>query len=120
MEILGVGIFGALGAVLRLSLGRLLLTSLTAPFPTLVINLLGSLAAGAVLGFTSESLTPYLRTVLTVGFLGGFTTFSALSVESLKLIQSGYTGIGALYALGSPIAGVALAALGYGLTRKYF
>jgi len=72
------------------------ITALTGPrFPwgTLLINVLGSLVIGLVAGFTLNAeriaLHPDLRIFLMVGICGGFTTFSAFSLQTLELLQSG-------------------------------
>lgn len=70
---------------------------LGSPFPygTLVVNLLGSylIALVFVLGEQASWLSPELRVVLTVGVLGGFTTYSAFSYETLRLLQTGAIGV---------------------------
>jgi CrcB protein len=61
------------------------------PFGTLAVNILGSLAIGAVLRLASAegTMSAETRVFLTVGLLGGFTTFSAFSAETMGLMQSG-------------------------------
>ncbi len=89
-EILLVGLGGFLGSV-----GRYLLSLLVPqwsgasrfPVATLVVNVIGCLAIGALSGFAtrSEFLTPALRLFLITGLLGGFTTFSAFGYETFLL-----------------------------------
>jgi CrcB protein len=71
------------------------------PYATLSINLLGSFLMGFLFIETLERLTlsPELRTGLLTGFLGGFTTFSTFSMESVMLVEQGYALRGALYML---------------------
>ena len=87
-----VGLGGALGACCRYSMSLLLADSVKSfPLATLSVNVFGALIAGFVVtAFFSRGLTPgALQLFIVVGFLGGFTTFSAFSVESLRLLQSG-------------------------------
>ena len=89
------------------------------PFGTLTVNVIGSLLMGlimgalAVLARTSGLLPEQVRLLLTVGFLGGFTTFSTFSLESYTLLKAGRRGAAALYILLS----VGLCLLGVWLGR---
>ena len=61
------------------------------PFGTLVVNVVGSFLISAIMqvALATDLVSPELRLVLTVGFLGGFTTFSSFSYETVKLLQDG-------------------------------
>lgn len=89
---------GGLGAVARFGLSRLIAASVTGsfPWPTLTINLLGALCIGLFAGFEEmRGGNPPLRLFLVTGMLGGFTTFSAFSLESALLYQRGaYVNLG--------------------------
>jgi CrcB protein len=75
------------------------------PFGTLIVNVAGSFLIGAVM----ELLPPSeLRLVLTVGVLGGFTTYSSFNEETLRLLRGGMMG-GALLNLGATVAGCLIA-----------
>lgn len=91
-----VGLGGALGACCRYSMS-LLLADGGGKFPlaTLSVNVIGALLAGFLVAvFFSRGLMPStLQLIVIVGFLGGFTTFSAFSVETLRLMQSGDTAL---------------------------
>lgn len=91
--ILAVGMGGFVGAVARYLVGGWVQRLLPAAFPygTLAVNLLGSLALGAVfeLGTARGALDPQLRLVLGVGVLGAFTTFSTFSLETFNLLREG-------------------------------
>lgn len=107
---LAVAVGGALGSVTRFWLTGVM-TALTGPrFPwgTLLINVLGSFIIGLVAGLTltPERLGwhPSIRILLMTGFCGGFTTFSAFSLQALELIQTGELAM----ALGYMMASVAL------------
>lgn len=121
MASLGVALGGAGGAVLRYQLGRAV-TSLAGPensFPwgTLSVNLIGSLAMGALVGWLARGTLPEataesLRLAVGVGLLGGFTTFSAFSAELVTMLHRGQAGLALGYAAASLIAGMAAMVLG--------
>lgn len=97
MQYLYVFLGGGLGAVCRYlattAIGARL--GMTLPFGTLFVNTLGSFLMALIMGFlltmakTNNLLSEPLRLLLTVGFLGGFTTFSSFSMETLTLLRSG-------------------------------
>jgi CrcB protein len=104
-----VAVGGALGSVARFWLTGVI-TALTGPrFPwgTLLINVAGSLVIGLVAGITLTpariAMHPDLRIFLMTGVCGGFTTFSAFSLQTLELLQSGDTGPALAYAIGSVV-----------------
>lgn len=89
-----VGVGGALGACCRYSMSLLLAgMGVRLPLATLSVNLAGALLAGilVVLLLNREMVPGALHLILVVGFLGGFTTFSAFSVETMRLFQTGDT-----------------------------
>jgi CrcB protein len=112
---------GAVGSVLRYQIGRLV-TNLAGPghaFPwgTLAVNVAGSLAMGALIGWLARGTLPEqsaepLRLLVGVGLLGGFTTFSAFSAEMVTLLHRGQAGLAAAYAAASLIAGMAAIIIG--------
>lgn len=85
---LAIGVGATLGAWLRYILHNLLNPWLTLPLGTLAANLGGGLLAGVALAAFSRpgGLTPELRLFMTTGFLGGLTTFSAFSAETVALL----------------------------------
>ena len=93
LSILAIAIGGAFGSVSRFlvarEMGRLLGNFL--PYGTLVVNVLGSLALGwlATVFLARPEINIALRLGIAVGFLGAFTTFSALSFESVQLLLNG-------------------------------
>ncbi|MEM8918415.1 MAG: fluoride efflux transporter CrcB [Pseudomonadota bacterium] len=101
---------GALGAGARYNLGRLLLHWAGPGFPygTLAANLLGGLLMGVLVGVLArDSVTgESWRLLLGVGLLGGFTTFSAFSLEVMNMIDRGAWAVAAGYALLSVIGSV--------------
>ncbi|SIN63558.1 CrcB protein [Parasphingorhabdus marina DSM 22363] len=102
---------GALGAGARYHLGRLLLHWAGPGFPygTLAANLLGGFLMGVLVGVLArDSITgESWRLLLGVGLLGGFTTFSAFSLEVMNMIDRGDWGVAAGYALLSVTGSVA-------------
>ena len=112
MQYLYVFLGGGLGAVCR----YLATTAIGArfgmmfPFGTLFVNTLGSFLMALIMGFlltmakANNLLAEPLRLLLTVGFLGGFTTFSSFSMETLTLIRSGSI----VLAISNIVANVAL------------
>ena len=107
---------GAIGSVLRWGaaawIARLPRAG-TFPWGTLGVNLAGSCAIGFVLTLAFERglVPPALRLFLVTGVLGGFTTFSALSWETLVLVRDGHLLAASGYAAGSVVGGL-FAALG--------
>jgi CrcB protein len=93
----------ALGGVARHWISTLLAARLASPFPwpTFVVNVLGSALIGFVLALPDSRLTPSTRQFLTVGILGGFTTFSAFSAQTFALFQAGKQPVAIAYILAS-------------------
>ena len=111
-----VALGGAVGAVLRYQLGRgmthwLGAQAMTAfPWATLTANVLGSLAMGLLAGWLArhgDGSGEQWRLLIGVGLLGGFTTFSAFSLEMMLLIERGQAWTALTYALVSVLAGLA-------------
>lgn len=109
-NLLLVMIGGAVGAGLRFQVGRMALVHLGSAFPwgTLIVNVTGGLLAGVLAGVLARLQGgDQLLLLLGVGLLGGFTTFSAFSVEVADMIQRGQFGTAAAYAALSVAASVA-------------
>lgn len=105
-----VGIGGALGSIARfvfiVTANRMF--GLAFPWGTLGVNVIGSLAMGVLLGLFAATMpvSPPMRTFLTVGILGGFTTFSAFSTDVVMLMDRGAMTIAATYIAASVIISV--------------
>ena len=87
-----VGVFGALGALARYGVSGIaqLMWRTTFPVGTLVVNITGAFAAGLLLGLvTGRDVPDLLVTAASVGFLGGYSTFSTWMVESVLAAESG-------------------------------
>ena len=111
---------GALGAGLRHLVGSAAMARLGPGFPwgTLIVNLSGGLAIGLLVGWLGRSGgSEPLRLFLAVGLLGGFTTFSAFSLETFQMIERGQTGAAIGYVALSVVGSLALLVAGLGLMR---
>ncbi len=90
--LLYIALFGALGCLARYFLGGWVygLLGTAMPYGTFVVNVLGAFLIGLIMEFSLRSslVSPELRVGLTVGFLGGFTTFSTFSYETFRLLES--------------------------------
>ena len=114
MTIVYVAIGGALGAVLR----YLVALAVTWPMGTLLVNVLGSFLIGlAFTLLTPERGLDRFAPFLMIGVLGGFTTYSTFSLDTLRLIEQGQTGAALAYAGGTLVACLAACALGLWLAR---
>jgi fluoride exporter len=105
---------GALGAIARFLVSTWLFMPGRFPWATLAINIAGSLAIGLLwgVGQTQPWFENWGRYLLVVGVLGGFTTFSAFSIETAALMESGRHVQALAYVLASVIGCVLMALLG--------
>ena len=112
---------GAAGAVCRFKLNTAIMSGLTMTFPLgiLCINVLGAFLMGLLQGAMKRSEKPFTvgYSLLGTGFLGGFTTFSTFSLESLTLLEKGKWLLGGSYILLSVALCLMGAALGQRLSR---
>ncbi|HEX8623132.1 MAG TPA: fluoride efflux transporter CrcB [Allosphingosinicella sp.] len=120
-NLLLVMIGGAAGAGLRWEFGRVALSRLGPGFPwgTLGVNLVGGLLMGVLAGsMTGEGrIDRPLWLLVAVGLLGGFTTFSAFSLDLFAMLERGRAGIAALYIAASVLGSLSLLALGWWAAR---
>jgi CrcB protein len=119
---LQIAIGGALGAVLRyvVSMQMIRWSGPGFPWGTLTVNFVGSLLMGvfaALLLRRGDAGLSQFAPFLMTGILGGFTTFSAFSLETLVLIERGRPGLALAYAGGSVVAGLAAVFAGIWLFR---
>lgn len=120
MEYLWVGVGGLLGANARYAVGRLTAERFGTSFPvgTLLVNLSGAFVIGVLVTMlTARVADPAWRLLLVTGFLGGYTTFSAYSLEVVTLLLAGRWGTAAGYALASNLAALFACWGGIGLAR---
>ncbi len=111
---------GALGAGARYLVGKALLGWLGADYPwgTLAVNVLGGLAMGALAGMLARMTAgDQARLFLAVGVLGGFTTFSAFSLELVTMLERGAMMTALGYALASVAGAVIALFAGLAMTR---
>ena len=123
MSFLAVGFGAFLGAVLRWTFGIWLNPLLpTLPLGTLAANLLGGLVMGLAMGLFGQfqSLSPEIRLFVTTGFLGGLTTFSTFSAETVTLmLRQQYAWTAAI--IGAHLLGsLAMTLAGIGIVRVLF
>jgi CrcB protein len=121
VTIVGIAVAGALGALARYGLEGFVSDRTGGGFPwgTFVVNVSGAFVLGLLFTLLTERFTtdPTLRTSLTVGFLGAYTTFSTLMLESYRLLEDGALASAAANLLGSCAAGLAAVYLGIVLGR---
>ncbi len=117
IQLTAVAAGAVLGAWLRWGLA-LMLNTATFPFGTLCVNLLGGLLMGMVVAYFA-ALDPQdtSRLFVMTGFLGGFTTFSAFSAESLLMLQRGQYWLAGVHTLSHVFGALAMAALGFALVQ---
>lgn len=116
---LGAGIGGAIRHGVNLLVPRIVVTSF--PLHTLVINILGSLAMGLIAEYFAlrSGLSQTWRLFLTTGILGGFTTFSAFSLDAALLYERGQLAAAGAYVVLSVALSIAGLFLGLTLMRSY-
>jgi CrcB protein len=118
-----VAVGGAIGSVARFWLAGVMaeLTGPRFPWGTLLINVLGSFVIGLVAGMTLSparvGMHPDVRIFLMTGFCGGFTTFSAFSLQTLELLQGGEVVPALGYAIGSVLLCIVATYCGWRLGR---
>jgi len=112
-----IGSGGFLGSISRFLTSRFLQNNFPSAFPfgTFVVNVTGCFLIGIIYGFSERSslLTPGWKMFLTVGFCGGFTTFSTFANENLALLRDGdffhffiYTGLSVFLGIAATFLGV--------------
>lgn len=113
--IIWVALGGALGAVGRYLVGTVLKTASSFPWATMNVNILGSLLMGLVIGWLSRQNggSDALRLFVAVGILGGFTTFSAFSMDLFNLLERRDIVAAMLYLGGSLLGGLGAFIIGF-------
>jgi CrcB protein len=123
MKIILIAAGGAIGSVCRFLLSSRMTAAISAatfPAGTFTVNAAGSFLIGLLWAFADAgSFSSSLRFFIFTGILGGFTTFSAFSAETMNLFRSGETGMALMYVLLSNVACIALACLGF-YSGKFF
>lgn len=106
-----IALGGAVGSILR----YLMVSAIGAPLGTAAVNVLGSFIIGVL--FVVLGSRDSWQVLLMTGLMGGFTTFSAFSLDTLKLVEAGQPLQAAAYAMGSVALSLIAVALGVALTR---
>lgn len=114
--LLVIAIGGALGAPARYEIAQALRAGNGFPWGTFIANVSGAFALGAFL--TRVPAHRLARPFVATGFLGAFTTFSTLSIETVLLVRNHRTPTAALYLGATLVAGIAAAALGVAIMRR--
>lgn len=113
---LAISVGGALGANARYLMETWATTQWGTHFPvaTLLVNVSGSFVLGVYLTLVTERFIGHEapRLFVATGFLGSYTTFSTFSVQVLRLIETGDTGLGLMYVVASVVLSIVAAAIG--------
>jgi CrcB protein len=116
-----IALGGALGSVARYALDGAVYRYLPATFPygTFVVNVLGCLLFGLLIGFGEQQLVvgSLARTFLLIGLLGGFTTFSSFTFETFELLRDREWLLGAVNSAGQVILGIVAFWIGFVTAR---
>ena len=117
--LLQVALGGAIGAVARYltGLGAARLAGAAFPYGTLTVNVLGSLLMGVLAALMLQKAGAKLSPFLMTGILGGFTTFSAFSLDAVSLWEKGATGAAVFYVLASVILSIGALVAGLAIAR---
>jgi len=120
-QVLGIAACGAVGCLSRYFLSGWVYKVFGKAFPygTLAVNLIGAFLIGLIMEFSMRSalVSPTMRVSLTVGFLGGLTTFSTFSLESFRLLEEGQFVVAFFNMLLSVVACLACTWLGVATAR---
>ncbi len=123
MRTMWIGAAGFLGAITRYRIDRWITYRMKGSFPwgTLLVNLTGCFILGLLISVFAERMAPDsdLRAALTVGFVGAYTTFSALAYQTLGLSENGNIDLAILYVLASIVPGVAAVWIGTLIGRSF-
>jgi fluoride exporter len=117
-----VGLGSFIGGSGRYLVSKILQQNIVNSFPygTLTVNVVGCFLIGVVYGWSSKNpLDATWQLFLTTGILGGFTTFSAFSMEAINLMKSGNLYGAILYIFLSVLVGLMATAIGYWIARIY-
>jgi len=119
--VVAIAIAGGLGALARYGLEGFVSRRTKGAFPwgTFVVNISGAFALGLIFTLATErwGLPAWLRSALTIGFLGAYTTFSTFSLETYRLVEDGAYGLALANVVGSVAAGLTAVYAGVVLGR---
>lgn len=121
LEFFAIALAGGVGSVIRFVVDGIVRarTRLAYPLGTMVINVTGSFVLGLLTGLASAAIltTPWLL-ILGTGLIGGYTTFSTASIETVRLIQDRRLGAAAINGIGMLVIAVLAAVLGLWIGRS--
>jgi len=119
---LQVALGGAIGAALRFlaGVGILRATGPGFPYAVMSVNIVGSFAMGLFVVYAAKTSNTHLSPFVMTGLLGGFTTFSAFSLEAYTLFERGQTGAAGIYVLASVVCSIGGLVAGVMLARGMF
>jgi CrcB protein len=121
MILLAVGVGGGIGALIRYFVAGAIQSAAWPGYPwgIFVVNITGGFVMGLIVELSALkiSLTPEMRAFLTTGILGGYTTFSTFSLDSVLLIERGQYGTAAIYVVGSTLLSILALFAGLWLVR---
>lgn len=116
-NILFVALGGAAGSVCRYLVSKLVMASF--PWGTFIVNVVGSLLIGLLVGLVSKGcISPEMKLLLVTGFCGGFTTFSTFANESFTMLKTGDALFAALYIGASVMTGLLAVWLGMNVAES--
>ena len=121
--VLAVGVGGGLGALARYYIaGWVQPAGVAFNWGIFVVNITGGLLMGMIVeaGALKLNLSPDMRAFLTVGILGGYTTFSTFSLDSVLLLQRGEYGQAAFYVIGSVVLSILALVAGLWIVRSLY
>jgi len=122
-EAILIGVGGALGALSRYGISTVAknISSSELPFGTFVANMIGCFAIGVVAALATESsyISKELQAALTIGFLGGLTTFSSFSYETIRLAGTQDWRYSLANALANVLVGVSMTIAGMLVARRW-
>ena len=120
--VLAVGVGGGIGALARYYIAGWIQGASAFPWGIFVVNITGGLLMAMIIEASALklNLSPELRSFLTVGILGGYTTFSTFSLDSVLLLQKGEYAQAAVYVIGSVVLSILALVAGLWIVRSIY
>ena len=115
--VIQVALGGAIGAAARYGVGVALVRPGAFPIGVLAVNIIGSFLMGLIFVYLGQKMLSHLNPFLMTGILGGFTTFSAFSLEAYTLFERGEVGQAAIYVIASVVLSIAALIAGIFIMR---
>ena len=115
--VIQVALGGAIGAAARYGVGVALVRPGAFPIGVLAVNIIGSFLMGLIVVYLGQKMLSHLNPFLMTGILGGFTTFSAFSLEAYTVFERGEVGQAAIYVIASVVLSIAALIAGIFIMR---